>query len=818
MDTGNHDIRAYQFKYKGERYELNLSPLKLLKGEEEVKHSSRTQGLQPQQLKILKFLLENRNGFHTRLAIAEGSDIKAKNEGNISTHIHHLRNFFGDQGQDGVIKTLPGRAHEGEETAYRIFPEEFEVLKLKQIATTELAGAKPSSAEEGEVNTKSKDSRKLFARAANKPDGAISLGKWLGWILLLIGVISGGLLIWERLRLNAITQTQITFTNHLTPVRSMAVSPDGLFIAWVERTGEGEKTIGKLRDNRDGSENPIPALDDSEIFRLSWLPDSKTLLVSGKRKDEVGIWLVPTLAGRPPEKVPVLSGEVGEAGAFNRSRIAYVSGNRNEIYLTGMNGEPTQQLLKGRAGDDFNGLVWLEGGRRLLFNRLHLTGSTWEITVETLDADTGSARTVVENNPQLRAGCASPGGQIFYSLQPDPPNHHDTGLWEMSIDPRTGDVTRQPREVIRSNGANVHGLSLAADGNHLMMLKGSYQADVLIGEIDRVTGQLTSTLPLTRKESNEFPTAWSRDSQKIYFHSNRGGRSEIFRQAINSTQEERIIYGVEEYRGARITPDGENILFLSRPGDWLKSKLDPLHLRVASINGENARELYKARALLSMRCPQLPATRCVMSERSLLPGSDLVFRDLGQLKEAQNEIARTTLNLPLGQEYWDLSPDGSQIAVVVDNGQDGIIRILGLDGTSRDLIVRGHGGFHSMDWADDGKGLYTSSRSARSADLLYVDLEGKPRVIWTSADGFETWGVPSPDGRHLAILDWTAIGNIWAVDNIPALSSFSPSLLLYISVLSISGGLILLYWNRFSGLAHGLLGRMMKSHLRKASN
>src|SRR5262249_8280670 len=144
---------------------------------------------------------------------------------------------------------------------------------------------------------------------------AISLGKRLGWILLLIGVISGGLLIWERLRLNAITQKQITSSNYLTPVRSMAVSPDGLFIAWVERAsndektaGKGEKTVGKLRDNRDGSEKQIPALDDSEIFRLSWLPDSKTLLVSGKlsQEDAPGIWLVPTLAGRSIEKVPVL--------------------------------------------------------------------------------------------------------------------------------------------------------------------------------------------------------------------------------------------------------------------------------------------------------------------------------------------------------------------------------------------------------------------------------------------------------------------------------------------------------------------------------
>lgn len=262
-------------------------------------------------------------------------------------------------------------------------------------------------------------------------------------------------------------QTQITAQPAETAVKSLAISPDGSYLAYAEKMGEGEKTIVKLRQKNNRRPATIPALVNSEIFRLSWMPDSATLLISGKPDPQkaAGIWLVPILAGGgPPVRVPIDGTEIGEAAAINQTQIAFVSGSRNEIWRTGIDGQQLERVLKGQAGDEFRDLVWLAGGYRLLFNRIHLAGTMYRVTAETLDLRTGQPPLVILDDPRLRAGCATPEGHIYFSLEHEPPNHNDTSLWEMSIDPQTGRVTREASMLVGSNGSNVYGLSTSADG------------------------------------------------------------------------------------------------------------------------------------------------------------------------------------------------------------------------------------------------------------------------------------------------------------------------------------------------------------------
>jgi len=120
-----------------------------------------------------------------------------------------------------------------------------------------------------------------------------------------------------------------------------------------------------------------------------------------------------------------------------------------------------------------------------------------------------------------------------------------------------------------------------------------------------------------------------------------------------------------------------------------------------------------------------------------------------------------------GLDYnWDLSPDGSQIAMLFPAGKNRI-RLLPLSGGEpRDLVVKGWYGFKpGPDWAADGKGFYVSSSSPRGVTLLYIDLAGHASAVWEQKGGFETWGIPSPDGRHLAILGDTVDSNVWMLEN-----------------------------------------------------
>ncbi len=71
----------------------------------------------------------------------------------------------------------------------------------------------------------------------------------------------------------------------------------------------------------------------------------------------------------------------------------------------------------------------------------------------------------------------------------------------------------------------------------------------------------------------------------------------------------------------------------------------------------------------------------------------------------------------------------------------------------------------TLNWAADGKGLFVSSPRGDSSVLLHVDLQGNPKIIWEQKGWIGTRGVPSPDGRHLAILAFKLNSNVWMMEN-----------------------------------------------------
>jgi len=94
------------------------------------------------------------------------------------------------------------------------------------------------------------------------------------------------------------------------------------------------------------------------------------------------------------------------------------------------------------------------------------------------------------------------------------------------------------------------------------------------------------------------------------------------------------------------------------------------------------------------------------------------------------------------------------------------IHIIDLNGRpERDISVKGQRVLSSLDWSPDGKGLYAASTSGSGGALLHVDLDGNAQVLWEQKSTNRTWGVPSPDGKHLAILGQAFNSNIWMIED-----------------------------------------------------
>jgi len=72
-----------------------------------------------------------------------------------------------------------------------------------------------------------------------------------------------------------------------------------------------------------------------------------------------------------------------------------------------------------------------------------------------------------------------------------------------------------------------------------------------------------------------------------------------------------------------------------------------------------------------------------------------------------------------------------------------------------------------LTWSADQKGFFATRTVQRVTELLYLDFQGKPTSLrkCPSNLGGGCEGIPSPDGRHLAITDIDQSKNVWMIEN-----------------------------------------------------
>ena len=182
------------------------------------------------------------------------------------------------------------------------------------------------------------------------------------------------------------------------------------------------------------------------------------------------------------------------------------------------------------------------------------------------------------------------------------------------------------------------------------------------------------------------------------------------------------------------------------------------------VNGGVPQLVLETRNRWSLGCARAPASLCVIGEVSQ-DEKQLVMTAFDPLK-GRGKVLRTFDTDPTVFYFNALSPDGATFAISRGGEAEIHLRFLSLSGGSdREITVKGWPRITGLDWSPDGKGLYCGSVSPIGRTLLYVDLEGDARVLWQyKGAGGSIWGVPSPDGRYLAILGTVTSSNVWMVE------------------------------------------------------
>lgn len=180
------------------------------------------------------------------------------------------------------------------------------------------------------------------------------------------------------------------------------------------------------------------------------------------------------------------------------------------------------------------------------------------------------------------------------------------------------------------------------------------------------------------------------------------------------------------------------------------------------ITGGTPQLVSGERAYITYSCARAPATLCAIDERQ---SDEMVFRALDPERGKGRELARIPYN-PAGGFYWDLSPDGTRIAVAAESREEGRIEVIALDGRPRYQVrVPGWSHFHSIAWTADGSGWFVSSMHGRSPALLHVDINGDAHMLGDWFGTFRAWPVPSPDGRYLAYAVHAISWKAWLLED-----------------------------------------------------
>jgi len=597
------------------------------------------------------------------------------------------------------------------------------------------------------------------ARPTQERGASRTAGVRVGLAALLIALVAFGALRWGSLRSvlfrPELQEVQLTTNSSENPISSVAISPDGKYVAYADDTGIHLRAIDS------GETHTISASDIGAINLVRWFPDGSKLLVSGGELQggAPAIWSISIVGGTPQKlREDGLEASVSHDG----SEITFVDAERKHVWRMGANGEEPHRVISAGESESLAMPAFLPADRLIGYARLRSAENTagavkLETSVESVDPQ-GHA-VVLMSNPGLRGGVALPDGRFLYSLVAEPILDRDPSLWEARLDLQSGRLGGEWRIRDWPGQVVLWDFTSSADAKRVVFFKRSLQKDVYVADL-LSDGSTANPRRFTLDDSSDFVTNWTDDSKALFFTSDRNGSYDIFRQRLDSRVAEAIVSGPDDESGpTAVTPDGRWLYYLVSPKNWrLEVKRGDAVFRTPAAGGAREKIADASHRHWTL-CAKAPSTTCVLVEQD---GTQLSIYAL----DSQNGKGRALTSTVLGGSWFsaDLSPDGSRVAVRLPATSR--IRVLSLNGDApRDVVVTGRpldpSAFY---WSADGAGWYFSStpdRYPEGTDLLHIDMNGAVKVVWHQNVRDPMAAIPSPDGHHIAVTAASTVSNAW---------------------------------------------------------
>ncbi len=545
----------------------------------------------------------------------------------------------------------------------------------------------------------------------------------------------------------------------LTPVSGLrdgvAISPDGKHLAYSDRA-----TGISLLQIDSGESRLFP--DTASFYPIGWLPDGDHLFVRRKIVGS-GTWKMSTVDGivrkfRDEDILPLASPD--------GKRLTYL--RDGEIWVTDAKGEAPHKVLSvDPAWFLTEYIAWSPSGRRIAYEKIRVIQSTAresktfeDVELDSCDLDGQCSTILSDPNLFLSNNTSSfawlPDGRIIFNLRDLPPNPVGSNLWSLRVDPITGRAEGMPKRLTDWTGFEQDQLTASTDGRRLVFQELHTEDVVKIAELRAEGRELGAARPLNSETWASAAGGWTPDSQGVLFAASRYGKKAIFKQNLNDPSPQPLVSGSEGYDRPVITPDGQWLLYSEYASDG-SGRL----MRIALQGGAATIVLTGS---YGYRCATSPSALCVLSERQ---GNQLGFSLLDPFKGRDRKLV--TVEMGNHAYFWDLSPDGKNIALVYYGGGNQV-RILGTEGgPMRVVSLREWSSLQNVSWSGDGRHLYVSgwTENGDVSAILETDLAGNFKVLkeMPSTEGWVHNPIASPDGRYLSYSERTWPSSIVMLEN-----------------------------------------------------
>ena len=564
--------------------------------------------------------------------------------------------------------------------------------------------------------------------------------------------------------------TRLTSNSSDVPVFSAAISPDGRYLAYVDPRGIFVRPVASEESRT------LPLPERTLVRSLSWFADGNSFLASGLAisGEDSSLWRIPVLSGTPRKLMDDAAlGSVSPDG----KQIAFVRDmefNHSALWVADADGANAKKAAS-ITGWLSAAPVWSPDGQKLAY----LKEAYWQghgkekkMAVELCDLGTGAIRPLFTDE-RLRGTLSwTRDGRLLFSMAEPGSGQEDSNVWSLQLSAETNTPLGEPRRLTDGPDLNVMA-NLSADGKRAVFIRNNIMPSVFVADVDPRTKELSNLQRLTADQRPSWPYEWTADSKAVLYRTHHEGKFHVFLQEPGAASAELLSADQDSVDFFRSNPDGSEILYHTghhapdaESQSTSNQELYPVQIMRMPVRGGSESLLLEGNGITNFQCAHTPSRECLLS---IATREGFRFFDFDPNTGEKHERLRITD--PGWMEYnWSLSPDGQTLALtkIVRNAEEASLRLRPLNG-GRDRVIPIKNCFNlvSLDWAADGKSLWASAvMRGEIHALINVDLQGRVKPVLQASQGTQQigWGIPSRDGKRLAIWQYTGGSNAWMLE------------------------------------------------------